>query len=179
MRYFIALRFDEDVKNQLSLYQSFCVDQGILGKGTTLNNLHLTLLFIGSLSTEEVEKLTLALSSVKAHSFCFTVSGLGVFKRQSRFTLWAKPQSSKDLLNLHQLIVRQVQKCSISVQTTEFIPHITLFRNSKSSREVDFTSIQLPMMHVKVSEFYLMKSWHDQGVLTYTPIQTYLLESHE
>jgi len=36
----------------------------------------------------------------------------------------------------------------------------------------------MPKIDVEVNEFYLMKSWHVQDILTYTPIYAYTLDNH-
>lgn len=178
MRYFIALRFNDETNQQLSFYQRHCSDHGYKGKQTSYTNFHLTLLFIGTLSMEEVERLDNALSHAIIPSFHLMIQGLGFFKRKSKETIWAKSLPSEQLQQLQQSIVQAVKGCAIDFAATDFTPHITLLRNSTNTQNVDVEQFIMPKIDVEVNEFYLMKSWHVQDILTYTPIYAYKLDNH-
>jgi RNA 2',3'-cyclic 3'-phosphodiesterase len=79
MRLFIAIKFTEEIKNQLCTAIGYLKEHAIHGNFTQKENLHLTLVFIGD--TAKTAEVARAMDMVQAQPFTLKISGLGKFRR--------------------------------------------------------------------------------------------------
>ncbi len=79
MRCFIAVNFPKEIILEIERAQKL-LDNGLWsGKFTKLENLHLTLKFLGEISLDEIEEIKKRLKEIKLKSFKGEIGGLGVF----------------------------------------------------------------------------------------------------
>lgn len=86
MRLFIAINFEEEVKNQLCEAIEQLRESSLQGNFTGRENLHLTLVFIGE--TQRADDIKHAMDAVRAEPFVLKIGGLGLFKRQGGDLYW-------------------------------------------------------------------------------------------
>lgn len=99
-------------------------------------NLHLTLVYIGTIQPTEIEKIKPILSRIaqKNQPFNMTIKGIGLFKKKRKNTiLWLKVSPIKEFKALQKGLLDMV-KSELQILQDEhetFTPHITIGRCSK------------------------------------------------
>lgn len=158
-RIFLALWPDEATRAQLHAYQQkLGRDPALLaalqkGRSVKPGNLHMTLHFIGSVSTEVLQNLTSALDFVHANAFEMKVDTAGYFPRPG--VLWlGVMQMPPALQSLVQQTAGCVQQCIEAYEFKSFQPHISLFRKVGRPGEL----VQPPAIYWPVNSFALVES---------------------
>ncbi len=125
MRLFVAIPLPEDVRHDLS---QLCA--GMPGAHwTPVENLHLTLRFIGEADGGQYHDIAAALGAVDDAAFDLQLAAVGRFgdRRRAR-VLWAGVRSSEALDHLQAKIERAVRRAGIAVEPRKFHAHVTLAR---------------------------------------------------
>lgn len=128
MRVFVAIEITSDkIINSISKFQS---EININAKPIELHNLHFTLQFLGEISQDVVEKITVALKSVKFSKFMVDFKGIGVFpKLKFPRIVWigTDEKGGKLLTELAKNVENVLLPLGFTVDKP-FKPHITVFR---------------------------------------------------
>src|SRR3989338_2267784 len=82
IRCFIAMEIPSPIKKKIEPLLQELRMQGI--KPIAVENIHVTLKFLGSVSNEMLENIKKALSHVKVDAFSFSVQGIGCFPTEKR-----------------------------------------------------------------------------------------------
>lgn len=177
MRIFIGIPIDEasieDYSNKIFSMKK----QAIKAHFSEPEHLHLTLLFIGEMDHQAIEKLHQVLTQALANNKAFMIQtgDLDYFTRGNKKILWAGIQKGyKELENIADLIKHTVKNAQIPFDPYLFHPHITLARQAHVSDEwindavINHHSIYVKLIHVYHSHRVSEK-------LIYTPIYTYHL----
>lgn len=131
-RIFIAINLPPEIKSKLSDYQSGWPDLPI--RWVKKENLHLTLIFLGYISSQqlvEVGKITKEVASRHPPFFInLKKIGYGPPKKMPPRMIWVEGERSKELASLkndlqHSLISGKI---NFLVENRQFTPHITLGR---------------------------------------------------
>jgi 2'-5' RNA ligase len=145
-----------------------------------LEQIHLTLAFLGEVDDDTLKLLTMALSEIQAPGFGLRFDGTGCFpdRRRPR-VLWVGLEPEPLLSNLASLVRRAVLACGIPQEERPFSAHITLARlRFPASREAaSFLdrpgSIEIPP--VSVREFILFQSRLTPKGALHTPLKRFPL----
>ncbi|MBQ4642972.1 MAG: RNA 2',3'-cyclic phosphodiesterase [Oscillospiraceae bacterium] len=166
MRLFTAICLDDEAKNALFLAEK-AVENFSGGKFTLLENLHLTLVFIGE--TEREDEIKTALSEIEFPAFDFEISGTGTFEKG---IFWAGISENENLRNLQKTVFEKLRETGFEPEEREFVPHITLARKFRPAEDFPFGEIEklLPENRLSAKRISLMKSENENGVLRYTEI---------
>lgn len=128
MRVFVAIEITSDkIINSISKFQS---EININAKPVELHNLHFTLQFLGEVSQDVVEKIIVALKSVKFSKFMVDFKGIGVFpKLKFPRIVWigTDEKGGKLLTELAKNVENVLLPLGFTVDKP-FKPHITVFR---------------------------------------------------
>ncbi|MDT8453243.1 MAG: RNA 2',3'-cyclic phosphodiesterase [Gammaproteobacteria bacterium] len=158
-RIFLALWPDEATRAQLYAHQQKIKCDPALhaallqSRAVKPDNLHMTLHFIGSVSSEVLQNLNSALDLVHANAFDMEVDTTGYFPRPR--VLWlGVSQMPPALPALVQQTAACVQQCVEAYELQSFQAHITLFRKVRNPGEL----VQLPAIHWPVNSFALVES---------------------
>ncbi len=130
LRVFIAVDIvDENIKKNIELIQKELLKGGVDIKPVELENLHITLRFIGEVPQPVVNEIMNKLKTVTYQKFKIKVRGLGAFPNNSNpRVIWAGiTEGSKELSELHEIIEKLVGKYGIK-DDKEFTPHLTIAR---------------------------------------------------
>jgi len=180
-RIFIAINLPNNIKKQLNLYKDKWQD--IPAKWTNLDNMHITLEFLGDITSEELVEVCMAVKEVasKYKSFSINLNKIiyGPPQKMPPKIVWVKGEKSDELAELkHDLQEYLLEKVSYRPESREFTPHITLARIN----EWQFKSIE-PEERPEINEYIdfiipvesieVMESELKRGRLVYT-----ILESH-
>jgi len=183
MRLFIAVNFDNTVKEQLLEIQAQLRSQSTRGNFTRPENLHLTLAFLGETSEEKVPSILKIIDDIhvlyrvlpeakpETSSLEVSFTHTGCFTHSHKELWWIGAdetcQGLSRLRAIHGELIKRLPDAGFSVDKRPFNPHITLGREVKHLRQITLTCNEIK---VKVDRLSLMKSEHIGGKLTYTEL---------
>lgn len=136
-RLFLALWPDQITRQKLADVQRKLgkIDRLKSAKPVPVENIHITIHFLGSVTDETYIQLQALLSKVSAQACTLVVDRWGYFPRPKVLWLGAEsPRALDDLIAQTQLCV---QACIEGYQQKRFVPHVTLFRKARHPQEVD------------------------------------------
>ena len=111
MRVFIGIDFPKEVREEIRKIQERLPE--FKGKKTELENIHLTLKFLGEIDERLVERVKEKLKDIKFESFEFKVNKIGVFSEKFVRIVWLgideTDRESKKLWELQQKIDSQLE----------------------------------------------------------------------
>jgi len=122
-------------------------------KKVPVHNWHITLAFLGNVSTQTKQCAQEKADLIHAQAFELQLDKPGFFKRASVVWLGSKacPQQLTDLI---EQLNKQLAVCGYQADFEVFIPHMTLLRKAYRSLDLEeFTAINWP-----VKEFVLVES---------------------
>jgi 2'-5' RNA ligase len=176
MRLFIAIELPDDLKRELGRLK---VD--IPGaRWVPVDQIHLTLAFVGEVEEAAMERLTGELSRVQAPEFqlCFSATDCFPSRRRPR-VLWIGLEPNPRLNVLVAGVRGAVLTCGIPLEERPFSPHITLAR-LKLSPPGEFEAFlvqhkkpRLPALHIR--EFTLFQSRLTSLGAEHTPVRNFPL----
>lgn len=136
LRLFYALRPDAATRTALGALQN-----GMAGRPTQPDNLHLTLAFLGQQPAAALPLLQALLAALPAAPLAFSLNRSGYFVRHR--IAWIGPDPAPAaLLDLQQQLVQALAHQPIHYEApTRFMPHVTLARNTAAAPEPVATPI--------------------------------------
>ena len=163
MRLFVAINFSATTQARLVELQDELRARCVKGSFSHLENLHLTLAFLGEVAPDRLASVQAALAGITFQPFELTIERVGC----GRALWWAGVAPSQPLMTLQRAIARELRASDIDFDQRAYKPHITL------AREVigDVAPWQFAPFGEQVSGFDLMLSQRLDGRLTYTPVQ--------
>lgn len=172
MRVFISVELPREVKKEIKKIQAKLPE--FVGKKTELENLHLTLKFLGEIDREKVEQVKKALKKVKLKKFEAELDKLGIFTPSFIKIVWVSLAGCNELQ-------KQVDEALSGLFGKEkrFMSHVTIARvkNVKDKKKFlsEVNKIKFEKIKFKVDRFYLMESvLHEKGP-EYRVIESYSL----
>ncbi|MDP4109810.1 MAG: RNA 2',3'-cyclic phosphodiesterase [Bacillota bacterium] len=168
MRLFIAVCFDDNVKDSLCETISTLNKHLAGGSATRRENLHLTLVFIGE--TTRAEAVKKAMNEIEACKFSLNIGGLGSFRQKDGRIYWIGVEKSDALLALYSRLKNSLCALGFKLESRPYEPHLTLFRRAVPGQGFDERSFVVKDIKTPVSKISLMKSERINGRLVYTEI---------
>lgn len=183
IRAFIAIKISPDILER--------IDQVSIELHTRLKdvpirwvpteNIHLTLKFLGNVSTANLEMLKEILDKVgSGHKTCdISVGGIGAFpKPHNPRVIWVGMEVANELLSLQHDIEVETARLGYSREHRPFSPHLTIGRVSRNATAQDVHAISDVLEGYKVGflgasrirEVYLYRSDLKPDGAVYTPI---------
>ncbi len=157
-RLFFALWPDESVRGQLGLYRPLL--RGCGGRLVVVDNLHITLAFLGSVDVATRQCLEQAADAIPLPSFTLQMDQLA-FWRRPRVVWLGAGKTPEPLLALATALKKAMIGCDLEPDTRPFQAHMTLMR--KAERAPANTTVAPLAWHIK--DFALMISeTHSEGV---------------
>ena len=171
MRLFIAITFSDILKKKIYGLEMEMKKYADRGNFTSINNLHLTLAFLGEVPQNQLRFVTDAMKASEGQG-CFPLrfTEFGKFNNRGENLYWIGAQHHPLLLSLQTTLIEALKKAGFSPDEKIFKPHVTLVRRcvmSKAFNE-DILKKNLPEMEMAVDTIHLMKSERIRGELTYT-----------
>lgn len=150
---------------------------------TGIDNLHVTLRFIGEVDEAHAHDLHDALSLVRAPAFTLTLSGVGTFETgRSPHTLWAGVERTPPLVYLRDRVEAAIVRAGEPPERRKFAPHVTLARlkNAPTGRLHEFiVGHSLLRAEFPVDSFALFSSHPGSGEPVYRVEAEYALVAAE
>ena len=161
MRLFVAILFTEEIKDTMIEVLHDMKKQGVGGKYTPKQNMHLTLAFIGE--RKNPEEVMTVLKGVPFKPFKLSIAESGNFGN----LIWAGVKGSQKLKTYVRDLRDALDQAGIPYDKKEFVPHITLIRDASSSKPY---KVSVPKQEMMVKKISLMKSENRNGRMVYTEI---------
>lgn len=151
-RYFIGL--DVDSKTKLSIYnwrEKYL--NGLPDRIIPAENYHITLSFLGHISSKQYELLVSRLQEIECSAFSAEITHIGTFLKPQILYLGLKLNEPFSALAEH---CRQTNRLlGLKQPHTEFTPHISLTRKHKAAVPIAF---EAPNLTLQFEKFHLFES---------------------
>ncbi len=168
MRYFIGIFLPDNLCNTLATLQEQ-IRPAFEGNLVAPKNLHVTVVFCGTVTDEDLGKLLSQLDSIKNPPFYLMLADIQAMKHIIWITV-----PSQELEDLHTRITTLLPDYS---QKRAYTGHITLARVKSYHNKKILGSIEIPPLIWKVSSFGLYRSVTYQEGPQYTLIKEFLLRA--
>ncbi|MFC1921912.1 RNA 2',3'-cyclic phosphodiesterase [Chloroflexota bacterium] len=153
-------------------------------------NIHLTLKFLGNVSTANLEMLKEIMGNVVSnhHECDISVGGIGAFpKTHNPRVIWVGMEVPQELISLQHNIEIETARLGYSREHRPFSPHLTFGRVSRNASSQDVRAIAEILDSYKVgflgatriTSVYLYRSDLKPDGAVYTPIYTAALGKEE
>lgn len=157
-RIFIAIRFNDDVKNTFVNIQNALRTKGVRG-----NYCHLTLAFIGE--KYDLQNIYKAVSEVTFKPFTMTLGELGTFPTKTG-VIWCGIKEKEHVTTVANKLRERLTANDVGFSAMTFYPHISLVRQPSTI----VTDIDVPETSITVDRLFVMKSERIDRELVYSEI---------
>lgn len=165
MRLFVAITLSEEMKAAIiSLMHE--MKPHVKGKYTPVQNLHLTLAFIGEI--KNVSEVRDALGKISVKPFKLSLTDIGNFGD----LLWIGVKGNQGLSGAAKAVRDALDNAGVDYDRKGFTPHITIVRNASGR----WQGIKAPKTEMMVKRVSLMKSEQRNGKTVYSEVK--LAENH-
>ena len=155
MRTFISINIPEEIRKEVKKIQDFLPE--FSGKKTEVENLHLTLKFLGEIEEEKIGEVKEKLREIKIEKFETEIDEIGVFSEEFIRIVWLHMKDCDDLQKQIDIALKNLFE-----PEKRFMSHLTITRikRLKDKKEFlqDLKKIKIEKIKFKVDKFYLMKS---------------------
>ena len=164
MRLFIAIQLNEEMKTALAGIRNEMRRQGVGGSYTSLENLHLTLAFIGEYP--DPDRVLEAMETAGFSPFTLRLDGLGRFGD----LWWAGLSDSGELSASVRRLRHALGAAGIPFDRKKFTPHITLVRRAVWDERRGLPASSVPKAEMQVERICLMRSDRGRKGMIYTEL---------
>ncbi|MDR1834467.1 MAG: RNA 2',3'-cyclic phosphodiesterase [Fusobacteriaceae bacterium] len=168
MRLFIAINFPVEIKESLQTLINELHDNSFSGTFSTVQNLHLTLAFLGECDGRETALVKSVLKRLEYESFSLTFGKTGRFRREEGDVRWIGVRKNEALARLQRDLTDRLREAGFRPDEREFRPHVTLGR--RVNLRQGYSPQEPAPLTFDVISVELMKSERIQGKLTYTAV---------
>ena len=109
-----------------------------------VENIHLTIKFLGDVSESNIDMLTDFLQSIASNvkQFEFSVGGLGAYPKPHRpRVIWVGVEAPTELMTAQRSVESEMSRLGYARERRPFNPHLTLGRVSRHSTNQDIRNI--------------------------------------
>lgn len=172
MRLFIAINFTRELSAELFKIIRELSNNALKGNFTRLENLHLTLVFLGE--SQKLAEVKRAMDMVQAPKFTLSIRGFGVFPQDSGSLYWAGIDNNLILNDIYNQLNSRLAEAGFAPEKRPFKPHLTLGRKVILRRDFKIRQFEqrIGPLDMGVDSFSLMKSERTDGKLVYTKLYT-------
>ena len=176
IRAFIAIEFDQFIKEYL--WEQLQLIKEYTGKGnfTSQDNFHLTLNFLGEITPAQIGNVKEAITSaiINRQPFILKLHMLGQFSRGNKHILWVGTNKSTELEAVFNSLKNTLESYGFPIEKRGLNPHITLGR--EVALKVDFEQlyqkIAIEPKEIYIDKISLMESTRIDGRLKYNSVYT-------
>lgn len=163
MRLFVAIQLSDEMLRAVRGVQDEFRRRGVKGNYTPVENLHLTLAFIGEYP--DPEDVLRAMADVRLTPFELKLDGVGAFGD----LWWLGLGHSEALEGCVRRLRRALAEAGIPFDRKRFRPHITLIRGASMPAGA-LPGVRVPPASMRVEEAALMRSDRGRYGMIYTRI---------
>ena len=178
MRCFVAIEMPVAVIKEVARVQETLGNWKFTGKMTELENLHLTLKFLGEIDKEKMKKVKEELQRIEFKEFEAKLIGIGTFSNFGNPRIaWIKI-GGKEVFELQKKIDEAMEKIGFKKEE-RFMSHMTIARIKYVKDKKGFlehvSKIGIRGIEWDVDKFCLKKSVLEQRGPTYSDLEVYEL----
>ena len=162
MRLFIAIPFTKEIRKELQRFQNDLKRAGMTGRFSPVENLHLTLAFIGEYA--DPQDILDVMEQIPFEAFDLSLEGFGHFHD----LYWAGIANCPPLAAYVRRLRRALAENEIPFDRKKFSPHITLVRKGVVRDGLSITDPPTGTMHV--DHIALMRSDRGKNGMIYTEV---------
>jgi RNA 2',3'-cyclic 3'-phosphodiesterase len=180
VRLFVALEIPSEVRANLA---ALLQELGAISrepKWVRLENLHVTLKFLGEVPDAKADTVRVALGEIRSEQLVkLQFRGLGFFPNAKHpCVFWAGMEASPNLKKLADDIEGAMEKCGIPRERREFSPHLTLARFERPAvperlRSTIAENEQRDFGTLRTNEFHLIQSKLKPSGAEYTTLASF------
>jgi 2'-5' RNA ligase len=164
MRLFIAVCFSDEIRGAAAEAAASAKKQGIRGRYTPLENLHLTLAFLGEMKS--AAPVVKALEKLSFSPISMELFGSGSFGRIFYLGIRENPALQDLAVNVRSFL----SESGICFDQKAFRPHITLIRDASG---FSGKMVSVPPGKMTIRKISLMKSEMGRAGVKYTEIYAF------
>lgn len=127
MRVFIGIKLDDITLKKINSYFNLFYSSGVRGNYTKLNNVHMTLAFLGEVSEDKITLLKEIIRSID-------ISNLKELKLERlsmlKDILIGDIVKSDEITYVHDELIEKLKENNFNVDEKKFSPHLTLVRKA-------------------------------------------------
>lgn len=166
MRIFYAITFTKATKKVLNSYTQNIKKDSFKGKFTLMDNLHLTLEFIGEVNSNDIYRYKKILKKLPRKRLNLKANTLGRFKKKGGDIVWVGIKNNPSLITLVSNLIRELSLIGHYPQFEKYTPHITLGRGISIDSLTSFTK----SFDLEIYSIALMESTRIDNILIYKPV---------
>ncbi len=171
-RLFIAVPIPDNVKNIIT--ERYSGIQRV--KWMDRENLHITLEFLGDISSDDYYKIIEVLKEISFNSFNLSLKDIGTFSKRGKIgTVWVGLNDNTHLIELNSIIKNRLNRAGLHIKTGHYRPHITIARLRKGCREDEIISF-LKYNHNFSSHIFEVKNFKLYSSTIYPEGSRYKIE---
>ncbi len=160
IRAFIAVSLPDAILGFLKGLQSEVRSKGFKASWPRVENMHLTLKFLGNIDVQKIPDIETAMSRAAGLSAkaSLTASGIGVFPSVKRArVIWSGTRGQTDILaaNFKVLEDHLVKEAGIQKEKKRFHPHFTLARIKKPVQGKQIVKLMQAYQNRESPEFFM------------------------
>ncbi len=188
LRTFIAIELESPIQETLKKIQDHLRKSGAEVKWVNLENIHLTLKFLGDVSEEKIDSLVKNLKEVLLDrpDFTFDLTHLGAFpKPENPKIIWAGITVGKEeIAKIVSILEDRLHSIGFEKETRDFAPHVTLGRLHSSINRFALSELIknyfFPQaMNQNAKQIILFKSTLTSSGPVYEPLEKFALKAIE
>lgn len=160
MRLFVAIQLSDEMKKTITATMHDLKKKGVKGNYTPVQNLHLTLAFIGE--TDDPGAVKDALKNVSVKPFKLSFSDLGAFGD----LIWVGMKGNQGLSAVARSVRAALDNAGVTYDKKKFVPHVTIIRRASGN----WKRAAPPKGDMMVKSISLMKSTFKDGKPVYTEL---------
>ncbi|MEP2530136.1 RNA 2',3'-cyclic phosphodiesterase [Shimia sp.] len=158
----MAIDLSPDLSAQIAQLQA----RVPVGRRVSVDNLHLTLAFLGDQSERDLESLHEALVGLSVPPFSFDLKGLEIMGGRAPRVLCLRAEPSGGLAKLHDGVRRAARLAGLTLERRRFRPHVTPARFGRVLQDTEQARLSRfvadagldPACRVDVQSFSLFES---------------------
>lgn len=165
MRAFVAIDLPEEIRGELARWQRVLAPVCPEARWTRPQGIHLTLKFLGEISSEQVVRVTDTLGRLgTVEPFSIEVRGFGFFPDARRpRVFWAGVNAPETLGVLASRVEEAMEKLGFAREQRAFNPHLTLARFKEPRPQLELAAAiekqrEVNLGSFEASEFFLFES---------------------
>lgn len=170
MRLFVAINFDESIKNKIQKIIMELKKYSTQGKFITNEHMHLTLEFLGEIPDDKIVIIKDSMDQVSSEIFTMKLTGVGFFKRSEGDICWLGIEENVLLLKTQAKLHEQLIKQGFKLENRAYKPHLTIGRKVKMEEDfsLDNFSKSIRNININIEMIDLMKSEQINGKLVHS-----------
>jgi 2'-5' RNA ligase len=143
------------------------------GQFTTTSIFHVTLVFVGDVSNDCIEKISTLVETTRFFPFVIKTKQLGFFQTKGLkdILVW-NIERNTDLTVLQRHLIQECRALGFVLEEREYRPHFTLARQVRfpEAFELGIDRFPITALYMRCDRLSLMESTRVNGTLTYREI---------